>query len=412
MKKSFVLLFCLFCVSLFGEVLEREGNGYLELEQQQLILHLKGTPYEMGFQHGKLLKDKIKKNIGSIVDVGLNNERGKTRLEEFKKALPQMMKFISQDIIDELHGLADGSEIPYDKILLVNLFPELFHCTGIIAKGEATQDRNLYHVRVLDYILAKNLQSTAVLMVVEPTGKHAFLNVGYAGFVGSVTGMNHEKISVGEIGGLGYGYWEGVPMAFLIREILEKASTFEQAEEILRTSARTCEYFYLIADGKSQKSAGVYATASQIHFIAPGDSYALMAPYGLPDNYGKDGRNDKFFLSPYVMENSAYQTVVYKDKAKKDSDIVALFHQQPPECVVMTGFVKPARYVVLMDRLMGKFGKIGVTDLQEMIRKPVTCETNLHNAIFAPATLEVWISHAGPNGEAASEQAYFHYQME
>ena len=109
-----------------------------------------------------------------------------------------------------------------------DLFPGMFHCTGITASGKATADGALYHVRVLDYSAAATLQHTAILAIVEPQNGYAFLNVTYAGFVGSVTGMNQEKIAIGEIGGKGYGSWNGLPMAFLLRKILEEASSIEE----------------------------------------------------------------------------------------------------------------------------------------------------------------------------------------
>ena len=41
--------------------------------------------------------------------------------------------------------------------------------------------------------------------------------VTYAGFIGSVTGMNAERVSIGEMGGRGMGHWDGTPMALLVR---------------------------------------------------------------------------------------------------------------------------------------------------------------------------------------------------
>lgn len=57
------------------------------------------------------------------------------------------------------------------------------------------------------------LQDHAVLMIVEPEGQLPFVNVSYAGFIGSVTGMNLEQLSTGEMGGGGVGQWDGIPMS-------------------------------------------------------------------------------------------------------------------------------------------------------------------------------------------------------
>jgi hypothetical protein len=49
----------------------------------------------------------------------------------------------------------------------------------------ATADGTLYHGRVLDYGVDLRLQEHAVLIVAEPTGGIPFVNVSYAGFIGS-----------------------------------------------------------------------------------------------------------------------------------------------------------------------------------------------------------------------------------
>jgi len=397
-----IVIFLFVCTSdsLFSDILKREGGGYLEQVDGLLILHVQGTPYQRGFQHGKLLKNAIQRNIATYIDVARPEQS--ERISEFQSKSAQLISYVPQDCLEELKGIAEGASVPFKKILSLNLFPEMFHCSGITVSRDATQDGKLYHVRVLDYSIGKNLEETAVVIVEQPEDGHLFLNVSYAGFIGSVTGMNEQKIAVGEIGGKGYGNWDGVPMAFLIREILQKASTLEEAKAILSQSPRTCEYFYILSDGKTGESVAVYATESQIHFIKPGENYALLAPKNLPLHYGQDGENDKFFLSNYQMAISAFQVAV-----GDDSRSIALFFSSLPHCLVLTGFANPERYPFLMERLIAHYGRIGVKELKEAIKPPVTAASNLHNAIFNPSELEVWISHPGPNGEPASLQPYY-----
>lgn len=59
------------------------------------------------------------------------------------------------------------------------------------------------------------------------------------------------------MGGRGEGEWDGKPMAQLVREVMEKARTLEEAVEIMRTSPCTCAYNYVIADGKTKQSVGI-----------------------------------------------------------------------------------------------------------------------------------------------------------
>ncbi len=362
MKTIFSLLLLVFsCVFAHAEVIGQWDKGTLEKSQGQLVLHVKGSPYERGYQHGKLLKEKVQESLTLLIgNQKKEAPENKERLTAFMQNLPKLKGFVPERFMEEMRGVADGAEVPFEKIVLLNLFPELFHCSGITACGDATVEGALYHVRVLDYAVGKGIQKNAVLMVAEPEQGFPFLNVTYAGFIGSVTGMNSQKVAVGEIGGKGYGSWDGMPMTFLIRNILEEAATLDDAKALLENSPRTCEYFYVLSDGKDDRSVGVYATHDTIAFYEKGTSYQL---------------NDLTF-------------------------------EQPQECIVMTGLCYPERHALILERIKEAYGALNASVLQEIIKRPVARESNLHNALFLPAALKVWISHAGPDGEPACDEPY------
>lgn len=397
-----ILFLLLFTTPAFSAVLSTQGNGFLEEKNGQKILHLKGTPYERGFQHGVLLKDQIQRNISTYIDTAKERSPIEGRVDDFAKNIPVLMSFVPAHFKEEMKGLADGSGIPLQKIIALNLFPEMFHCSGITVCGEASKNGELYHVRVLDYSVGKNLQSTSALMIVEPENGIPYLNVSYAGFIGTITGMNNQKIAIGEIGGLGYGSWQGIPMAFLLREILEKATSIEDVKSILQNSPRTCEYYYVFSDGKTKESIGVYTTKSQLRYFKAGESYALLAPSQLPENYAPNGDHDKFVLTDCSVQTTPYQTLLFES----DGRLAMLYRVQPSDCLLLTGYPHPDRYPVLVDRVLKDYGSIDEKALIEIIKEPVARPSNLHNAIFKPSELKVWIAHAGPNDEVACDQEY------
>lgn len=383
----------------------------IQSEKQQIktppVLFLKGSPYELGYQHGKQLKEAIGWNLKRLVDDQILANPEHPQIKSFLESLPRVIEHVSEDYKQELKGLAEGSQLPYDKLLILNLFPEMFHCTGITVAGKATLEEELYHVRVLDYAMGQGLQDTAVLMVFQPQEKHSFLTVSYAGFIGCVTGMNVQHIAIGEIGGKGYGRFDGIPMAFLLRTILEQANNLEDVKQLLTTSPRTCEYYYVFSDGKNRQSIGVYATDRQLQWIEPGLSYALFDQEAQTTSLF--GREEKTVFDAAQIEVSPYQTVFYKDRQKQQ--LWGLVHQQPADCLLIIGFAHPKRYPILIERLLGNYGKIDVEYLQQMIKYPVSRPGNLHNAIFAPASLDVWVAHMGLHGEPACEQPYMHFNL-
>ena len=218
-------------------------------------------------------------------------------------------------------------------------------------RGSATADDQVLHVRVLDYMAGVNLQNYGVLQVFLPEGWNAWVSVGYAAFLGTVTAMNEKGLAMGEMGGRGEGDWDGIPMTFLMRQIMEEAGSVQEALAIIRRSRLTCEYYYVISDA-SGDMVGLHCTPDKIETLLPGQQHPLL---------------------PAVPADTIM--ISAGDRAK-----------------------------VLSDRLQQQHGKISPQILQEVIRRPVAMKSNLHNAIFRPATLDLWYSDAGSSTPACDEK--------
>ena len=73
-------------------------------------------------------------------------------------------------------------------------------------------------------------------------------------------------------------------------------------------------------------------------------------------------------------------------------------------------FRSPGRAEKLSERLQASSGKIDVPTLIEIIKRPVAMKSNLHNAIFAPQSLDMWFADAGPRTPACDEP-YAHVNL-
>src|SRR5262245_5270293 len=68
---SVLLIVVSLCLSNFasaGETIARCGQGWLEMVDNYPVLHLKGSPYEMGYQHGVLLKESVRENLNNVLN--------------------------------------------------------------------------------------------------------------------------------------------------------------------------------------------------------------------------------------------------------------------------------------------------------------------------------------------------------
>jgi hypothetical protein len=341
--------------------LARCGAGFLEDDHGDRVLHVKGTPYEMGYQQGALLRSDIRENVHYLFEVKgkeLKVELAGVKLLDPKRVIAGIVatqkKHVPQRFFDEMRGIADGAGMDVQDIIIANFIPELFHCSGFALGGSATTDGKLYHGRILDYGCDWRLQEHAVLTVAEPEGKIPFVNVTYAGFIGSVTGMNAEKISVGEMGGKGLGHWEGVPMAFLMRMVLEEAVTLPEAIAVFRDHPRTCEYYFVIADGKTGKGVGMEASWDTFAVVAMGVSYPKLP------------------------------------EAIKDAVLLS----------------SGDRYAELVRRVRGGHGQFDAQKALRLMDRPVAMKSNLHSVLFETSTGKLWVANASAEGKPAAEQPY------
>jgi len=348
-----------------AETIATCGKGWLEKINGYHVLHLKGTPYEMGYQHGVLLRESARKNFDTLLRV--KGDQTLVEVAGFKlkprdvlnQIIAVQKPFVAKKFTDEMDGLAAGAGLPTDDIRAANFIPELFHCSGFAIAGDATSDGTLYHGRVLDYATDWGLQEHAVIIVAEPDGGIPYVNISYAGFVGSVTGMNTKHISIGEMGGGGLGNWQGVPMAQLMREVIETAETLEDAIKVFQDNPRTCQYFYVIADGKTGESVGMEATWEKVDVIRAGEAHPLL---------------------PHAVK----------------------------ECALLSA---GGRYQELVRRVKEGSGTFTAESALTLMDRPIAMGSNLHNVLFEPASTKFWVANAAADRSPAADQPYYAFQL-
>ena len=177
--------------------------AFASVEQQDglRIVHLSGTAYELGRQHGEALRDEVRASLHRV----LGYFRGYVKIpfvgtwlanwwldSPWKAAQP----FLSADRLDELRGLAEGAGVPLWDVYRLHAVPDrTYSCANFAAWGRATAGGRLIHMRNLDWNVNAGIQDYPVVFVVRPKGKHAFVNVAWAGFLGVLTGATFtEKI--------------------------------------------------------------------------------------------------------------------------------------------------------------------------------------------------------------------------
>lgn len=359
---ALLLLTASTAIAAVPEIVARDPNGcgLLGRLEGKRILIVSGTPEQMGAAHGTLLKDEVRLTMQRVVYLvggASTAESGTWFFDEMAEIERRTTPHLPPRFLAECDAMAAAAGVPRRDGRYGNLFPEKFHCSGVAVRNKASLDGQVVHARVLDYMRDIGLQDSAVVGVFLPKDHNAWMTLGYAGFIGTVTAMNEKGLAVGEMGGRGEGNWDGMPMSFLLRELMEEADNVEEALAILKKTPRTCEYYYVLSD-RSRNIAGVKATPDELLVLRPGEQHPELPP---------------------VPEDVVYFSG--GDRAK-----------------------------VLSQRLHESYGKIDVAKMIEIIKRPVAMNSNLHDAVFLPESLDMWVADAGRD-TVACDEPYVHVNL-
>lgn len=261
----------------------RNGRAYMAGTGNDTfwVVHLWGSPYEMGHALGEMFKDELpeffdrvwaymKSQVTGALDKlppWLSSMIGTFGLElalDLTEGLTR--KYTNEDYYTELQGMADATGVWVQQAIRVHLIGSLTQgdCSAFGAWGEATKDvgGGLLQLRALDWDTDGPFKDFPAVIVYHPSeGKgHPFANVGFIGWIGSITGMSSQQMAISEIGvaypdeSFGKMSRAGVPFVFLLRDILQYDKSLTEALTRMKTATRTCDLILGVGDGKTDKT--------------------------------------------------------------------------------------------------------------------------------------------------------------
>mmetsp|Transcript_131156 Transcript_131156/g.184994 ORF Transcript_131156/g.184994 Transcript_131156/m.184994 type:complete len:443 (-) Transcript_131156:72-1400(-) len=330
------------------------------------VVHLWGAPYDMGVAHATLVNDTVRGLINKVYSY-LEDQIEQAINGTVHNLKPQFVdllarfgmdaalqlevdatnKFTPAHFNDELRGLSDASGIPFKKIQHVHLIGELTKgsCSMYGAWGSATASTGkLLQLRALDWDVDGPFKDYPEIVIYHPTSEygHAFANIAWSGFVGSITGMSSEQMAISEIGvsfpddTFGKESRFGIPFTYILRDIMQFDNSLADAQKRLSTAKRTCDLIFGVGDGKPNGGFNsVQYSASVANFYNDQNMEPTAPWHQKIDNvvyYGMD------WLCP------AYNQVLHDQIAKHHGNITAAVTIQDIVPIVQTGDLHTAIY--------------------------------------------------------------------
>jgi isopenicillin-N N-acyltransferase-like protein len=224
------------------------------------VLYLQGTPYEMGYAHGKLCAKEVRylaEQVAPLMMLGMGCSP--SRVDAIWKLYE---KHLRPDYLEELKGLADGSGVPLRDIERLSAIPDIsqWSCSFFAADGKATEHGDLIQIRALDYTTNAGIQKYPALIVYKPNHGVPFVNVGWLGFCGVVTALNADTIAMSEIGDdwdKKTNNFDGRPLTYVMRDAVQFGTTLQEAIHQVRDYPRTLSILYCLSWGKTGQMAAL-----------------------------------------------------------------------------------------------------------------------------------------------------------
>jgi isopenicillin-N N-acyltransferase-like protein len=270
------------------------------------LLHLYGkNGYDFGFAAGQLLGDMAKHTLdnawayfkaqilqainGTGIPAKLNlppwlvkriSTLGLELALDLQNA--ESAPFINYNIYDEMRGLSDATGIDYNQIVRIHLIGEITRgsCSLYGAFKSATLNGKTLQLRALDWDLGAGLQDFPTVTIYHPADPSLgvpFANVGWAGWIGVLTGMSSNKLGISEIGvsypddTFGDETFVGIPFIFLERQIVQYGTSVFNAMDMIKNANRTCRLILGVADGNARTARMVQYSHSIVRFFDPED---------------------------------------------------------------------------------------------------------------------------------------------
>jgi hypothetical protein len=325
-------------------------------DAQVPVVVVRGTPYEMGFQVGQLMRDEMQQFVPAAV-AGMAGELNLSQ-DALCEVWARSASYADDRVEQELAGLADGSGLPLALLQAAHAAPLVmpYSCSSIAVWGDSTEDGHLYQTRNLDWSLEVKAHEFPVVVVYVPKEGIPHVVPTFAGMIGAHTGMNMRGITLAEMGDSPQKempYQVHAPhFTIFFRTLLYDADSLSRALEIFQSQPLTKRYHFVFGDGQQEHRAVKIRAHSP---EAPGEQVAIWT-----DNDPQDE------FAPQVLS-----CVVYNDEGRGAFPV-----------------------------LKREYGKLNGEKLVSLANQIPIKGGNVVNVVYDATDLRMWVSYAKGDQEA------------
>ena len=310
------------------------GNGFYTLKNNWFRhsksglyeLYVEGEPFERGVINGKLTaelvvrqEDHFAEQITRMVPSKFKRNFLKYLIGFFNRKLD---KNLTEEYKEEIYGVSESASpkyqylgTNYQRILNYHAAHDIGHavqnlaivgCTSFGTWGSMSADSTMIIGRNFDFYVGDKFAEDKIVAFFNPTKGHKFMTVTWGGFVGAVSGMNDQGVSVtinAAKSDLPTG--SATPVSIVTREILQYAKNITEAIAIAKSRKMFVSESFLVASAADNKAVIIEKTPDDLDVYDPKKEFIVCTNHFQSNGLGKSKMNIE-------QENESASTYRYK----------------------------------------------------------------------------------------------------
>jgi len=364
------------------------NNSWLRKSNSGLYeMYVEGMPFERGVINGKLSAELVKSQedyftaqINRMVPSKFYQHFLKYFIGFFNRKL---VRYVDTEFKEEIYGVSQSASdqygyigTKYQRILNYHSAHDIGHalqnlalvgCTSFGTWGSASADSTMIIGRNFDFYVGDDFARNKIVAFINPIRGYKFMSVTWGGFIGVVSGMNEQGLTV-TINAAKSNIPTGsaTPVSLVAREILQYAKNIDEAIAVARRRKMFVSESFLVASANDNKAVVIEKTPDSLEVYDPHQNSILCTNHFQSKGLGGSKPNAEQLresASPYRYQR-----------------LTQLLQQNGKNTVQKT-----------VDILRDQKGLNG-TDIGTGNEKAVNQLIAHHSVVFEPQKLIVWVS--------------------
>lgn len=305
------------CYTIGNNWIRKNNNGVWEM-------YVEGEAFERGVINGKLAKELVQKQeeafaeqISKMIPSQFYRNFLKYFISIFNRNLEHSL---TEEEKLEIYGVSlaaspkfDYIGTPYQRMMNYHAAHDIGHalqnlalvgCSSFATWNNKSKDSTLITGRNFDFYVGDKFAEDKIILFCKPDKGYPFMYITWGGFIGVVSGMNMEGVSItlnASKSSIPTG--SATPVSIIGREILQYAKNIDEAIKIASTRKSFVAESFMISSASDNKTVIIEKTPETTAVLYPKGDYIISTNH----NQSNELKNTPINKEQMKMSASVYR---------------------------------------------------------------------------------------------------------